>query len=153
MTDTPDLALYEGGRKSLGLAYGLWFFLGLFGAHRFYTRAGKTGWIMLALHIGGWVLLAIAFYTHSETTTQSYETAFGVGSMTETTMHGGGGLLAVLGQAMRGAAWVWCRGWCAAGTPASPPVSACAPADYFASSASRDSQSLPRCAAATRGLP
>ena len=107
MTDTPDLALYEGGRKSLGLAYGLWFFLGLFGAHRFYTRAGKTGWIMLALHIGGWVLLAIAFYTHSETTTQSYETAFGVGSMTETTMHGGGGLLAVLGQAMRGAAWVW----------------------------------------------
>jgi TM2 domain-containing membrane protein YozV len=107
MTDTPDLALYEGGRKSLGLAYGLWFFLGLFGAHRFYTRAGKTGWIMLALHVGGWVLLAIAFYTHSETTTQSYETAFGVGSMTEVTMNGGGGILAVLGQAMRGAAWVW----------------------------------------------
>ena len=106
-TAMPDLALYEAGRKSVFTAYLLWFFLGLFGAHRFYARVGRTGWWLLLLHVGGWLLLALAFYGSAHTTTQTYDTAFGVTSMTEVTSMGGGGVLSWLGQAMRGAAWLW----------------------------------------------
>lgn len=112
MTDTatrlsPDLALYEAGRKSTGIAYLMWFFLGLFGAHRFYTRAGKTGWWLLLLHVGGWALLGIAFYTTARTTAETYETLFGVSRMTEMTSYGSGGPLAWIGSTMRSVAWVW----------------------------------------------
>ena len=55
-----DLALYEAGRKSLSLAYILWFLFGLFGAHRFYAGAGKTGWWLLALFL---VVLRLATRT------------------------------------------------------------------------------------------
>ncbi len=110
MTDNsamPDVALYESGRKSLGVAYLLWFFLGLFGAHRFYTRAGRTGWWLLLLHVGGWVLLAIAWHAAARTTTVSYEDAFGMGTTTEIVSGGSGGPLAAIGRLMRGIAWVW----------------------------------------------
>lgn len=39
--DVQRMMLYDSNKKSLGLAYALWFFLGVFGAHRFY--AGRTG--------------------------------------------------------------------------------------------------------------
>jgi TM2 domain-containing membrane protein YozV len=58
--------LFEANRKSIGAAYLLWFFLGGFGAHRFYLgRTGSAaaqlllmllGWIPLFL---GWVVLGI----------------------------------------------------------------------------------------------
>ena len=102
-----DLSLYEASRKSTGVAYLFWFFLGLIGAHRFYTRAGRTGWWMLLLHAGGWLLLAAAFWTHSEATTQTYDTAFGIGQMTEITTVGSGGPLALIGRTMRSLAWLW----------------------------------------------
>ena len=38
----PDFSLYEAGRKSLVLAYILWFFLGLVGAHRFMPAPGAA---------------------------------------------------------------------------------------------------------------
>ena len=58
--------LFEANRKSTGAAYLLWFFLGGFGAHRFYLgRTGSAaaqlllmllGWIPLFL---GWIVLGI----------------------------------------------------------------------------------------------
>ncbi|WP_247392592.1 TM2 domain-containing protein [Ralstonia pseudosolanacearum] len=36
-----DMMLYDAQKKSLGVAYVLWFFFGGFGVHRFY--AGSTG--------------------------------------------------------------------------------------------------------------
>ena len=52
--------LYDANKKSLGVTYLLWFFLGFCGGHRFY--AGKTGSAVaqLALSIIGWALLFVA---------------------------------------------------------------------------------------------
>jgi TM2 domain-containing membrane protein YozV len=112
MTDTfpaakPDLALYEAGRKSMPVAYVLWFFLGLFGAHRFYTRAGKTGWLLLALHVGGWLLVGIGYYTGAHTETQTVETVFGQSTNTSISFDGSGGPLAGIGGILRSLAWLW----------------------------------------------
>ena len=42
MNDTArDMMMYDAQKKTLGVAYLLWFFLGSLGGHRFY--AGKTG--------------------------------------------------------------------------------------------------------------
>jgi len=40
-TTSRDMMLYDAQKKSLGIAYLLWFFLGSVGAHRFYV--GRTG--------------------------------------------------------------------------------------------------------------
>jgi TM2 domain-containing membrane protein YozV len=51
--------IFAESRKSVGLAYVLWLFLGAFGVHRFY--AGNTGsgiaQLLLALSIVGWLVL------------------------------------------------------------------------------------------------
>ena len=49
--------MYDAHRKSTGIAYVLWFFLGGLSAHRFY--AGKTGSAVfqLLLIIGGWTAI------------------------------------------------------------------------------------------------
>jgi TM2 domain-containing membrane protein YozV len=39
--DARALMLFEANKKSIGVAYVLWFFLGMFGAHNFYLR--RTG--------------------------------------------------------------------------------------------------------------
>ncbi len=51
--------LFEANRKSVAATYLLWFFLGMFGAHRFYAGSKKTGFIQLALllSIVGWLVL------------------------------------------------------------------------------------------------
>ena len=41
MNDAQRVMLYDASKKSVAAAYLLWFFLGWFGAHRFY--AGKIG--------------------------------------------------------------------------------------------------------------
>ena len=41
------------GSRSLAIAYLLWFFLGGFGAHRFYLGAYITGAVQLVLLLGG----------------------------------------------------------------------------------------------------
>lgn len=45
--------------KSTGVAYALWFFLGLAGAHRFYLGQKRTGFVMLALFVVGMLTVAI----------------------------------------------------------------------------------------------
>lgn len=48
--------LYDANRKSLLVAYLLWWFLGLLGAHRLYLGRTVSGVFMLLLSIVSWVL-------------------------------------------------------------------------------------------------
>lgn len=48
--------MYDANRKSVGVAYLLWFFLGYFGGHRFYTGRAASAGAMVIL-----TLLGIAF--------------------------------------------------------------------------------------------
>src|SRR5699024_7287198 len=54
---------YDNQKKSPGVAYALWFFLGVVGGHRFY--AGDTGYALgLLFTLGGfgvWALIDVAF--------------------------------------------------------------------------------------------
>jgi TM2 domain-containing membrane protein YozV len=49
--------LFEANRKSTGAAYLLWFFLGGFGAHRFYLGRTGTAVAQLLLLFFGWIPL------------------------------------------------------------------------------------------------
>ena len=59
MDDAQRQMIFEANRKSVGVAYLLWLFLGMLGAHRFYAGSKKTGvmQLLLALSIVGWVVL------------------------------------------------------------------------------------------------
>lgn len=47
--------IYDANRKSVGVAYLLWLFLGVFGAHRFYLGRTISGAIQLVLWVLGWL--------------------------------------------------------------------------------------------------
>ncbi len=47
--------MYDANRKSVGVAYLLWLFLGGFGAHRFYLRQTGTAVVQLLMSILGWM--------------------------------------------------------------------------------------------------
>ena len=51
--------VFEANRKSVGIAYLLWFFAGFLGVHRFYAGSTKTGvaQLVLALSVIGWLVL------------------------------------------------------------------------------------------------
>jgi len=49
--DARALMLYDASRKSVLVAYLLWFFLGLFGGHNFYLKRMTSGFIQLLLTI------------------------------------------------------------------------------------------------------
>ena len=63
--DTRTLLLYDANRKSAVIAYILWFFLGLFGAHNFYLGRKGVGiaQVLLTISVVGllitfvWVLV------------------------------------------------------------------------------------------------
>ena len=60
MNDTShQMMMYDAQKKSLGVAYLLWFFLGSLGAHRFY--AGRTGSAIMQLIVWlvGWGTLIV----------------------------------------------------------------------------------------------
>ncbi len=65
MNDAQRVMLYDASKKSVAAAYLLWFFLGWFGAHRFY--AGKTAsavvMLVLALITVPLVYVLIGFVT------------------------------------------------------------------------------------------
>ena len=76
---------YDNQKKTPGIAYALWFFLGVVGAHRFY--AGDTGYALgLLFTLGGfgvWALIDVAFIgkrirTLNEQTQQQVFTKYGV---------------------------------------------------------------------------
>ena len=56
LSDAAALMRYDAGRKSTAVAYLLWFFLGVFGAHRFYLGRIGSGLLLLALTAATWVL-------------------------------------------------------------------------------------------------
>ncbi|WP_082470552.1 MULTISPECIES: TM2 domain-containing protein [Micrococcales] len=63
---SPQYINHDGGprpvyvvRKSVLLSYILWFFLGVFGIHKFYLRAPFMGIFYLILHGLGWLLAPI----------------------------------------------------------------------------------------------
>lgn len=57
---TEGQILYDANKKSKLVAYLLWFFLGAFGAHRFYVRKTLSAVMQLALWIGAAVLYFFA---------------------------------------------------------------------------------------------
>lgn len=50
---------YDAHRKSVAVAYLLWFFLGGFGAHRFYLGHAVSGAAMLGLSVFGGILAIV----------------------------------------------------------------------------------------------
>ncbi len=46
--ETLRLMRYDAAKKSVGIAYLLWFFLGAFGVHRFYLGSWGIGFLILA---------------------------------------------------------------------------------------------------------
>ncbi|MFC6465230.1 TM2 domain-containing protein [Marinilactibacillus sp. GCM10026970] len=46
-------------KKSTGMAYLLWFFLGVFGIHRFYLNRKGSAIALLALFVTGWITSVI----------------------------------------------------------------------------------------------
>ena len=51
MSDAAKMMQYDANKKSVGIAYLLWFFLGMFGAHRFYLGRTTSAVIILVLTI------------------------------------------------------------------------------------------------------
>ena len=49
--------IYDANKKSQGVTYLLWLFLGGIGAHRFYIGRPATGAVYLVLWLSGWVLV------------------------------------------------------------------------------------------------
>lgn len=52
---------YDANKKSTGVAYLLWFFLGVFGAHRFYLGETGTAVVQLLLLLLGWMLFFLGW--------------------------------------------------------------------------------------------
>ena len=57
--DDERLMRYDAAKRSALIAYLLWFFLGLFGVHRFYLGKFGSGFAMLALHGFSWLTVWI----------------------------------------------------------------------------------------------
>ena len=49
MSDADRMMHYDANKKSVGVAYLLWFFMGLIGAHRFYLGRTGSGMIILVI--------------------------------------------------------------------------------------------------------
>ena len=60
MSDAARLMQYDANKKSILVAYLLWFFLGMLGAHRFYLSQPGTGAALLIITLLS-ILLMFAF--------------------------------------------------------------------------------------------
>ena len=61
MASDRALAQYDIEKKSLLVAYLLWFFLGYVGAHRFYLGKSLSGFVMLAFSAAVLLLTLVSF--------------------------------------------------------------------------------------------
>lgn len=58
--DTKALMAFESAKKSTGISYLLWFFLGGFGVHRFYLARTGSAIAMLVIYVLSWILVFAA---------------------------------------------------------------------------------------------
>lgn len=58
-TDAARLMHYDAAKKSTGIAYLLWFFLGALGVHRFYLGQTGTGVAMAVISVASWITVFI----------------------------------------------------------------------------------------------
>lgn len=58
-SDAQRMMLFDANKKSTGVAYVLWIFLGMFGAHRFYTGRIGTAVVILTMTLVGLILLPL----------------------------------------------------------------------------------------------
>ena len=59
VSDTAAAMHYDANRRSVLVAYLLWFFLGWFAAHRFYAGRMVSGLVMLVVSLISWAFTAI----------------------------------------------------------------------------------------------
>ncbi len=59
--DTQALMAFESNKKSVGLAFVFWFFLGGLGGHRFYLGRTGSAVAQLLLSIFGWLTVVVGF--------------------------------------------------------------------------------------------
>ena len=60
MSETARLMRYDANKKSAAVAYVFWFFLGAFGAHRFYLGATGSGAALLIVTLASFLLMVLA---------------------------------------------------------------------------------------------
>jgi TM2 domain-containing membrane protein YozV len=56
-SDAQALMAYQANSRSVGVSYALWFFLGAFGAHRFYNGRVGTGIVQLLCLLFCWLII------------------------------------------------------------------------------------------------
>lgn len=67
MSDAEQLMLYDANKRSTLVAYLLWWFLGWFGAHRFYLKRRASAVMMLVLGLVAVVLFLIGIFVSANT--------------------------------------------------------------------------------------
>ena len=65
-TDVEKMMHYDSSKKSVGIAYLFWFFLGLFGGHRFYLQKKGTGAAILTITLISIFLMVISLILMDE---------------------------------------------------------------------------------------
>ncbi len=59
-TDAARLMQYDASKRSTGIAYLLWFFLGWIGVHRFYLGQTGSGAAMAIISVISWITAVVA---------------------------------------------------------------------------------------------
>lgn len=60
MNDTATMMQYDARKKSVGVAYLLWFFFGMLGVHRFYLQRSGSAIAILLMTLASFLLMVFA---------------------------------------------------------------------------------------------
>ncbi|TFU03804.1 TM2 domain-containing protein [Polymorphobacter arshaanensis] len=95
------LDTFEGKQRSVIAAYVLWFFLGRFGAHRFYLGYKRSALIMLALSVAGLIATTIAAWGSAKVSGADFNSAL------QTVLLAPNTLLGWIGDLILGGMTIW----------------------------------------------